>query len=91
MKFADQGLYAWNDRNMIDPPPPPQQYAQQIDRIYWALKDAQVLLETGRAYGFVVGLSPALAQQIHLRHGDEAASVLANVWSVDPQKPPHVP
>jgi hypothetical protein len=42
------------------------------------------LLQTGRAYGLVVGLSPVLGGEMVRRHGEAAAPVLANVWRVDP-------
>lgn len=62
-------------------------YAEQIDRLFLALKSMPELLQVGRTYGLAVGLSPILAQQMVLRHGEEAASVILNTWRVDPATP----
>lgn len=67
---------------MADEPAP--HLVEQIDRLFAVLQSMPELLQTGRAYGLVVGLSPALAQQMVLRHGEEAASVFHNTWRVDP-------
>jgi hypothetical protein len=73
---------------MVDQPKVPPHLAEQIDRLFLTLKSMPELLQTGRAYGLAVGLSPALAQQMVLRHGEDAASVFLNIWRVDPAKSP---
>jgi hypothetical protein len=71
---------------MADEPAP--HLAEQIDRLFLTLKSMPELLQTGRAYGLAVGLSPALVQQMVVRHGEDAASVILNTWRVDPAKAP---
>ena len=56
---------------------------EQIDKLFFTLKSMPELLQTGRAYGLAVGLSPALAREMARRHGEEAASVFLNTWRVD--------
>ena len=73
---------------MVDQPKPPPHLMEQIDRLFAVLQSMPELLQTGRAYGLTVGLSPALAQQMVLRHGDEAKSVVLNTWRIDPLTPP---
>ena len=66
--------------------PPP--LAEQIDRLFDALKSMPELLREGRAYGIAIGLSPALAEQMMRRHGADAATVFHNTWRVDPKASP---
>jgi hypothetical protein len=56
---------------------------EQIDVLFRMLKSVIVLLCQGRAYGLRVGLSPALAAMLQLRHQDDAALVLANTSRVE--------
>ncbi|WP_428490619.1 hypothetical protein [Rhodopila sp.] len=63
---------------MADQPNVPPHLAEQIDRLFLALKSMPELLQTGRAYGVTVGLSPALAQQMTSVHGEEASAVILN-------------
>jgi hypothetical protein len=60
-------------------------YKEQIDGIFETLLASEQLLTTGRSLGLVIGLSPALAEDIARRHGERAAAVLDNTWRVDPQ------
>lgn len=69
---------------MADEPAP--HLVEQIDRLFLTLKSMPELLQTGRAYGLAVGLSPVLGREMARRHGDEAMSVLANVGLVDEPK-----
>jgi hypothetical protein len=66
----------------------PKVFAQNFDAIFAALKEAGLLLQTGRMYGLCIGLSPALAAQFEMRFGEDATVVLANTWRVDPAKSP---
>jgi hypothetical protein len=68
---------------MSEEPKLPPVLAEQIDKLFSILKSMPELLQTGRPYGLVVGLSPVLCGEMVRRHG-EAAAVLANVWRVDP-------
>ena len=72
-----------------DPKLTPGNFAEQIDCLFAALQQATDLLTVGRAYGFCVGLSPALAAEIAKRHGEAAARVLSNTWRVDPTQSIH--
>jgi hypothetical protein len=63
----------------------PVDFAAEIDRLLAALQAAEGLLSFGRPYGFTVALSPALAAQIDMRHGEDAARVLSNTQRVDPR------
>jgi hypothetical protein len=69
---------------MGEEPKLPPLLAEQIDKLFSILKSMPELLQTGRAYGLVVGLSPVLGGEMVRRHGEAAAPVLANVWRVDP-------
>jgi hypothetical protein len=61
-------------------------YKEQIDHIFEALLASEQLLTTGRSLGLVIGLSPALAEDIARRHGERFATVLNNTWRVDPDR-----
>ena len=69
---------------MAEEPKLPPLLVEQIDKLYSILKSMPELLQIGRAYGLVVGLSPRFGGEIMRRHGEAAAPVLANVWRVDP-------
>ena len=70
---------------MIEQQHVPFGFAADFDRLFAALQAVESLLSLGRAYGFTVALSPALAAQIDMRHGEDAASVLSNTQRVDPR------
>ena len=67
----------------------PKGFAQHFDALFVALKEAELLLTTGREFDLCIGLSPALAAQFEMRYGDEATVVLANTYRVDPRKRMH--
>ena len=68
---------------MVYQPKVPPHLLEQIDKLFLTLKSMPELLQTGRAYGLGVGLSPALGREMAQRHGEDATSVLMNVRPVD--------
>lgn len=74
------------DLNFLAPPEgcdeaAPDLYARavsQLDEIFFALKNAETLLEQGRLLGIQFGMSDTARTLIEARHGQDAVGVLTN-------------